>query len=106
MAARAVHRASALVARTNQPRSTLRHMRSMGATSHDGSSLPALHHERLVDESILEHIVCPISKFPLRYDTEGGALICDEIRVAYPIRYGAPMLVPSEARILNEDEQQ
>ncbi|KAF1334911.1 Protein prey, mitochondrial, partial [Globisporangium splendens] len=106
MAASAVRRASTLTVRTNQPCSTLRRTRFMSSASHDDSSLPAPHHERLADESILEHIVCPISKFPLRYDTEKGALVCDEIRVAYPIRYGVPMLVPSEARILNDDEQQ
>lgn len=62
-------------------------------------------HERLRDESILAHIVCPISKFPLRYDTARGALICDEIHVAYPIRYGVPMLVPSEARIISHENE-
>lgn len=80
--------------------------RSMSTAPQDSSSLQVQQRERLTDESILEHIVCPISKFPLRYDAENGSLICDEIRVAYPIRYGVPMLVPSEARIINDEEQQ
>lgn len=67
------------------------------------SDLQVQQRERLADESILAHIVCPISKYPLRYDAEKGSLICDEINVAYPIRYGVPMLVPSEARIINQE---
>ncbi|TYZ61862.1 hypothetical protein PybrP1_011230 [[Pythium] brassicae (nom. inval.)] len=62
--------------------------------------------ERLRDESVLAHIVCPISKFPLRYDAENGRLVCDEIHVAYPIRFGAPMLVPSEAKIIGQEENE
>ncbi|CAI5734536.1 unnamed protein product [Hyaloperonospora brassicae] len=64
---------------------------------------------RLLDETVLEHLVCPISKFPVRYDTERGSLVCDEISVEYPIWYGVPVLVPSEGRILevssNSDDQ-
>ena len=55
---------------------------------------------RLLDETVLEHIVCPISKFPLRYDSERGSLVCDEVSVEYPIWYGVPVLVPSDGRIL------
>lgn len=70
------------------------------------SSSDAAPVERLRDESVLAHIVCPISKYPLRYDAERGRLVCDEIHVAYPIRHGAPMLVPSEAKIIDQDEQE
>ncbi|RLN97240.1 hypothetical protein BBJ28_00010391 [Nothophytophthora sp. Chile5] len=64
--------------------------------------------ERLADESVMEHLVCPISKHPLRFDAERGSLICDEIRVEYPIWNGIPILVPSEGRVLgsNNDEGQ
>lgn len=60
--------------------------------------------ERLADVSIMEHIVCPVSKYPLRYDQERGSIICDELRIEYPIRHGLPLLVPTEARIMSEDE--
>ncbi|TDH68010.1 hypothetical protein CCR75_003803 [Bremia lactucae] len=59
---------------------------------------------KLSDESILQHLVCPISKFPLRYDAKRGSLVCDEIHVEYPIWKGIPMLVPSEGRIINPSE--
>lgn len=57
----------------------------------------------LEDEGVLEHLVCPISKLPLRYDREHGRLVCDEINVAYPIRNGIPVLIPAEGRILGGD---
>ncbi|KAG1710759.1 hypothetical protein DVH05_013483 [Phytophthora capsici] len=60
---------------------------------------------KLQDENIMEHLVCPISKFPLRYDTERGSLVCDEINVEYPIWQGVPMLVPSEGRMINNADQ-
>ncbi|CAH0517461.1 unnamed protein product [Peronospora belbahrii] len=57
--------------------------------------------ERLLDESVMKHIVCPISKFPLRYDTMRGSLVCDEINVEYPIWQGVPLLVPLEGRLIS-----
>ncbi|KAF4321776.1 hypothetical protein BBO99_00000664 [Phytophthora kernoviae] len=56
------------------------------------SSLRFEKKEKLADESILDHLVCPLSKYPLRYDTARGSLICDEINVEYPIYQGVPML--------------
>ncbi|KAG3111273.1 hypothetical protein PI124_g10011 [Phytophthora idaei] len=60
---------------------------------------------QLADESVMEHLVCPISKYPLRYDAQRGSLVCDEINVEYPIWRGIPMLVPSEGRVINSDRQ-
>lgn len=56
---------------------------------------------KLADESVMEHLVCPISKYPLRFDAVRGSLVCDEINVEYPIWQRVPLLVPSEGRILN-----
>ncbi|KAG7401502.1 hypothetical protein PHYBOEH_001047 [Phytophthora boehmeriae] len=60
--------------------------------------------EKLADEGVLEHLVCPLSKYPLRYDPARGSLICDEINVEYPIYQGVPMLVPSEGRIIKSSD--
>lgn len=84
--------------------STPSHFMSSSSGHSSNSDLQVQQRERLADESILEHIVCPISKYPLRYDAEKGSLICDEINVTYPIRCGVPMLVPSEARIINQEQ--
>lgn len=58
----------------------------------------------LTDPRLLEVLVDPISKVPLRYDAAKQELICDSGRRAYPIRDGIPIMLVSEARQLNEDE--
>ncbi|EQC38773.1 hypothetical protein SDRG_03732 [Saprolegnia diclina VS20] len=58
----------------------------------------------LASRSVLQHLVCPISKLPLEHLEAQGILFCREIRVAYPIRHGIPILVPTEGRIVPEDE--
>ncbi|KDO29540.1 hypothetical protein SPRG_05496 [Saprolegnia parasitica CBS 223.65] len=58
----------------------------------------------LASPSVLQHLVCPISKLPLEHLEAQGILFCREIRVAYPIRGGIPILVPTEGRIVPEDE--
>ncbi|VDH96342.1 Hypothetical predicted protein [Mytilus galloprovincialis] len=52
------------------------------------------------DESMLEFVVCPLSKTQLRYDKDNNELVCDEIQVAYPINNGIPNLIPQLARKL------
>lgn len=54
------------------------------------------------DETILEVLVCPVSKKPLRYDKEKNELVCEESGIAYPIVDGIPNLVPQDARIINK----
>jgi len=46
-----------------------------------------------IDEWLLEILVCPQSKAPLRLDEEAGELVCDESGLAYPIRDGIPVLL-------------
>lgn len=58
----------------------------------------------LTDPRLLEILVDPISKVPLRYDSDHQELICDSGRRAYPIRDGIPILLVSEARLINEEE--
>ncbi|RHY29075.1 hypothetical protein DYB32_005467 [Aphanomyces invadans] len=53
----------------------------------------------------MDRLVCPISKLALEYLPAHGVLFCREIRVAYPIRYGIPILVPTEGRIVPDDEE-
>ena len=56
--------------------------------------------ERTVDPKLLELLVCPVTKAPLRYDAAAGELISDEAKLAYPIRDGIPIMIPDEARQL------
>lgn len=55
-----------------------------------------------VDRKLLEILVCPLTKGPLRYDAEKQELISDKARLAYPIRDGIPILLVDEARSLDE----
>jgi uncharacterized protein YbaR (Trm112 family) len=47
---------------------------------------------------LLEILVCPATRQPLRLDATGAALISDAAGLAYPIRDGVPVLVIAEAR--------
>ncbi len=58
-----------------------------------------------VDPKLLEILVCPLTKAPLRYDREAQELISDEAGLAYPIRDGIPIMLVDEARPLREDEK-
>ncbi len=53
-----------------------------------------------VDPRLLEILVCPVTKGPLRYDREKAELISDRAGLAYPIRDGIPIMLPDEARKL------
>ena len=53
-----------------------------------------------IDPKVLEFLVCPLSKQPLRYDADKQELISDEAGLAYPIRDGIPIMLVDEARSL------
>ncbi len=55
-----------------------------------------------MDKKLLEILVCPVSKAPLRYDSDHQELVCETSRLAYPIRDGIPIMLESEARHLDE----
>jgi len=57
--------------------------------------------ERKVDPKLLEILVCPLTKGPLRYDAEAQELISDQAQLAYPIRDGIPIMLVDEARPLD-----
>lgn len=53
-----------------------------------------------MDPKLLEILVCPLTKGPLRYDSKAQELISDQAKLAYPIRDGIPVMLPEEARAL------
>ena len=53
-----------------------------------------------IDPKLLEILVCPLTKSPLRYDSEKKELISDKAGLAYPIRDGIPIMLVEEARKL------
>ncbi|HXC89165.1 MAG TPA: Trm112 family protein [Stellaceae bacterium] len=58
-----------------------------------------------IDPKLLEILVCPLTKAPLRYDREAHELVSEEAGLAYPIRDGIPIMLVDEARPLREDEK-
>ena len=57
-----------------------------------------------IDPKLLEILVCPLTKGPLRYDRNAQELISEEAGLAYPIRDGIPIMLVDEARRLGDDE--
>jgi uncharacterized protein YbaR (Trm112 family) len=55
-----------------------------------------------IDPRLLEILVCPLTKEPLRYDAAAQELVSDAARLAYPIRDGIPIMLVDEARNLDE----
>lgn len=51
-----------------------------------------------IDPKLLEILVCPLTKVPLRYDAAKQELISDQAGLAYPIRDGIPVMLVEEAR--------
>ena len=57
-----------------------------------------------VDPKLLEILVCPLTKVPLRYDADKQELLSDQAALAYPIRDGIPLMLPDEARGMEDSE--
>ncbi|MDO9459630.1 MAG: Trm112 family protein [Alphaproteobacteria bacterium] len=55
-----------------------------------------------VDPKLLEILVCPLTKSTLEYDAAANELISRKAGLAYPIRDGIPIMLPDEARALDE----
>jgi len=55
-----------------------------------------------IDPRLLEILVCPLTKTTLEYDAEAQELISRAAKLAYPIRDGIPIMLPDEARPLED----
>ena len=55
-----------------------------------------------IDPRLLEILVCPLTKTTLEYDAEAQELISRAAKLAYPIRDGIPIMLPDEARPLDD----
>lgn len=57
-----------------------------------------------ISPKLLEILVCPVSKTPLRYDRERQELVSEKSGLAFPIRDGIPIMLVDEARKLKDTE--
>ncbi|MEG3163759.1 Trm112 family protein [Sphingomonas sp. PB2P19] len=52
----------------------------------------------MIDPWLLERLVCPVTRTPLRYDEAAQELVSEAAGLAYPIREGVPVMLVEEAR--------
>jgi uncharacterized protein len=55
-----------------------------------------------VNPRLLEILVCPVTRAELTYDAARQELVSRAARLAYPIRDGVPIMLPEEARKLDD----
>jgi uncharacterized protein YbaR (Trm112 family) len=58
--------------------------------------------EQKVDPKLLEILVCPVTRTTLEFDADAQELISKAAGLAYPIRDGIPIMLPEEARQLED----
>ena len=58
----------------------------------------------LLAGKMLQLLVCPLTKQPLKFDRQRQELVSRAARLAYPVRGGIPIMLPSEARRLDDDD--
>ena len=51
-----------------------------------------------IDPKMLDLLVCPLTKGALTFDRAKNELVSKRAKLAFPIRNGIPILLPSEAR--------
>lgn len=60
--------------------------------------MPKKERRATIDVKLLELLACPLTKGSLIYDEENGELKSNSAGLAYPVRDGIPVMLPSEAR--------
>ena len=60
----------------------------------------------VVDKRTLEMLVCPLTKTRLTLSADGSELVSIAAHLAYPIKFGVPMLSLDEAREIDPDEME
>ncbi len=58
--------------------------------------------DQVLDPRLLEILVCPVTKGPLEWDPVAGELISRRAGLAYPVLDGIPIMLPDEARHLED----
>ncbi len=71
----------------------------------EGKSMSEVQRASGIDVKMLELLACPLTKGPLIWDAERCELISKLAKLAYPVRDGIPVMLPSEARTIDPDEE-
>jgi uncharacterized protein YbaR (Trm112 family) len=51
-----------------------------------------------ISKELLEILACPKCKREIRLSEDGGAIVCESCRLAYPVRDGIPVMLIDEAQ--------
>jgi uncharacterized protein YbaR (Trm112 family) len=54
-----------------------------------------------IDRKLLEFIVCPLTKTPLRYERDAQELVSEKAKLAYPIKNNVPIMLTEHARAID-----
>lgn len=54
----------------------------------------------MLDNTLLNMLVCPVCKGQLTYDVQNGTLDCRACRLRFPVRDGIPVMLVAEAQPL------
>lgn len=57
-----------------------------------------------MDAKLLDILVCPLCKSPLKYQKSAKELICKGDRLAFQIKDGIPVMLVDEARDMSAEE--
>jgi hypothetical protein len=55
-----------------------------------------------ISQELLEILVCPLCKTPVKLLADGSGLKCGSCRRIYPVRDDIPVMLPEEAKIAQE----
>ena len=56
----------------------------------------------MLDKELLDVLACPKCKGEVKYLEEKGIIVCENCRVYYEVREGIPVMLPDEAKSLDE----
>ena len=69
----------------------------------DSNRVPSAPRSRVrTDPRLLELLVCPVTRAELYYDAARQELVSRAAKLAYPIRDGVPIMLPEEARKIDD----
>lgn len=57
-----------------------------------------------IDPKLLALLVCPVTRTPLHYDAQTQELISKKAKLAFAVRDGIAIMLPSQARALDEEK--
>jgi uncharacterized protein YbaR (Trm112 family) len=55
-----------------------------------------------ISQDLLNILVCPVCKAPVKLLADGSGLKCQQCRRVYPVRDDIPVMLPEEAKIAAE----